>query len=60
MYAKSLIATAGNYIGREYFGEEEIFPTTFADMVAQDEAEDLEYIEMTDDDFGPIEVEETE
>lgn len=39
IYAKSLIATTGNYIASEYMGQPPIFPTTYEEMVAAEAQE---------------------
>lgn len=42
IYAKSLIATAGNYIAQEYLDQPPIFPTTYEEYAQDSGAEEGE------------------
>lgn len=42
IYVKSLIATTGNYIAKEYLEEPPIFPETYEQMIEQAAAEELD------------------
>jgi hypothetical protein len=52
IYAKSLIATAGNYIAQEYLDVPSIFPTTYEEHMRDDVSLDHEMdVHFPDDDL---------
>jgi hypothetical protein len=58
IYAKSLIATTGNYIAKEYLDQPPIFPTTYEEHAKDLGAEDEELeVHFAEDDV--VESEET-
>jgi hypothetical protein len=50
IYAKSLVATAGNYIAGEYWGTDPIFPTTYEALAAEELKESPTSISINFDD----------